>query len=127
MVRNKLNVGISTLTVCRHKLTSLHVSSFIANQNEKAVMISIVGLNAAVVGDTKLTSQQRLSLLRTLGLNVGSKVYIGISTLTVSRHKLTSLHASSFITNQNKKAAMIGIVGLNASVVGDTKPLECSQ
>ena len=121
-VGSKVNVGISTVSVSRHKTTSLHVSSFIAYKNENAVKISIVGLTASIVDDTKLTNQQSLSLLRTLGKNIGGKVNVGISTVSVSGHKLTSFHVSSFIAYRNETAVMISIVGLIASNAHDTKP-----
>ena len=67
------------MAVSKHKLTSLQVSSFIANQTEKTEMRVIVRFIAPAVGNTKFTNQQRLSLLYTPNETVGLKVKVGIS------------------------------------------------
>ena len=67
------------MAVSKHKLTSLQVTSFIANQNEKTVMRVVVGFIASAVGNTKFTNKQRLSLLCTPKETVGIKVKVGIS------------------------------------------------
>ena len=51
------------MAMSKHKLTSLQVLSFTANQNENAVMGVIVGLIASNVGNAKLPNKQSLSLL----------------------------------------------------------------
>ena len=109
------------MTVSKHKLTSLQVSSFIENQNKNAVMIVIVGLIASAVGNTKLTIQQSLSLLYTLGKNLGTKANVEVSIVAVGEHKHTCLQVSFFIANQSGKTVLRVIVGLIDSAVGNTK------
>ena len=109
------------MTVSKHKLTSLQVSSFIENQNKNAVMIVIVGLIASTVGNTKLTIQQSLSLLYTLGKNLGTKVNVEVSIVAVDEHKHTCLQVSFFIANQSEKTVLRVIVGLIDSAVANTK------